>query len=133
MQIIPYLTFNGNCEEAFKFYEKCLSGKITAMMAHKGTPAEEHTPPGWLDKIMHARLAVNGGELMGSDAPPDHYRKPQGISVSLQFKDTAEAERVYKALSDQGTIHMPFQKTFWTAGFAMFVDRYDIAWMINCE
>jgi PhnB protein len=72
MQLNPYLTFNGQCETAFKFYEKCLGGKIEAMFRHTGTPAEQHVPPEWRDKIMHARLAVNGQVLMGSDAPPDH-------------------------------------------------------------
>jgi len=77
MQLNPYLTFNGQCEAAFKFYEKCLGGKIEAMIAHTGTPAEQHVPPEWREKIMHARLAVNDEVLMGSDAPPDHYKEPK--------------------------------------------------------
>ncbi len=133
MQINPYLTFDGRCEEAFQFYERCLGGKITAMIPHKGTPAEQHTPPEWHNKIMHARMVVGGYELMGSDAPPGHYQQPKGVSVSLQFKDAAEGERVYNALSESGTVHMAFQKTFWSPGFAMFADRFGIPWMINCE
>ncbi len=133
MQINPYLTFDGRCEEAFKFYEQCLGGKITMMMNHRGTPAEQHSPPEWLDKIMHARMTVGDSQLMGSDAPPGHFKQPQGISVSIQFKDVAEGERVYKALSEKGTVQMAFQKTFWSPGFAMFVDQFGIAWMINCE
>jgi len=71
MQLISYLTFNGQCEAAFKFYEQCLGGKIEAMIAHAGTPVEEHGPPEFRDKIMHARLNVGGAVLMGSDAPAD--------------------------------------------------------------
>ena len=133
MQLNPYLTFNGQCETAFKFYEKCLGGKIEAMMAHTGTPAEAHVPPEWREKIMHARLNVNGEVLMGSDAPPDHYKEPKGFSVSLQFKDIKEAERVFHALAESGRVGMPLQQTFWAARFGTLVDRFGIPWMINCE
>jgi len=133
MQLNPYLTFNGQCETAFKFYETCLGGKIEAMFRHTGTPAEQHVPPEWRDKIMHARLAVNGQVLMGSDAPPDHYKEPKGFSVSLQFKDVKEAERVFNALAENGKVGMPLQQTFWAARFGTLVDRFGIPWMINGE
>lgn len=133
MQMNPYLTFNGQCEAAFKFYEKCLGGKIEAMLPHKGTPAEAHTPPEWRDKIIHARLNVNGEVLMGSDAPPDHYKEPKGFSVSLQLKDPAESERIFNALAEGGKVGMPLQQTFWATRFGMLVDRFGIPWMINCD
>jgi PhnB protein len=133
MQLNPYLTFNGQCEAAFKFYEKALGGKIEAMIPHTGTPAEQHVPPEWREKIMHARLIVNGQALMGSDAPPDHYKEPKGFSVSLQFKDEAEGARVFNALAEGGKVGMPLQKTFWAAGFGTLVDRFGIPWMINCD
>jgi len=133
MQLNPYLTFNGQCEAAFKFYEKCLGGKIEAMIAHTGTPAEQHVPPEWREKIMHARLAVNDEVLMGSDAPPDHYKEPKGFSVSLQFKDIKEAERVFHALAENGKVGIPLQQTFWAARFGTVVDRFGIPWMINGE
>jgi PhnB protein len=133
MQLNPYLTFNGQCETAFKFYEQCLGGKIEAMIRHTGTPAEQHVPPEWREKIMHARLAVNGEVLMGSDAPPDHYKEPKGFSVSLQFKEIKEAERVFHALAENGKVGMPLQQTFWAARFGTLVDRFGIPWMINCE
>jgi PhnB protein len=133
MQVNPYLLFNGTCEEAFKFYEKCLGGKIDAMMKHGGSPMEAKTPPEWLDKILHARMTVDGSALMGSDAPPTHYSKPQGYSVSISLKNPADGERIFKALSEGGTVTMPFQKTFWSPGFGMLTDRFGIPWMINCE
>lgn len=133
MQLNPYLTFNGQCEAAFKFYERCLGGKIEAMMPHAGTPAEEHVPVEWRDKIMHARLAVGDGVLMGSDAPPERYEKPRGFSVSLQIKDPAQAERAFHALAEGGAVQMPIQATFWAARFGMLVDRFGTPWMINCD
>ena len=133
MQLNPYLTFNGQCEAAFKFYEQCLGGKIEAMMPHAGTPAEEHVPVEWRDKIMHARLAVGDGVLMGSDAPPERYEKPRGFSVSLQIKDPAQAERAFYALAEGGAVQMPIQPTFWAARFGMLVDRFGTPWMINCD
>jgi PhnB protein len=133
MQINPYLTFPGQCEEAFRFYEKVLRGKIEAMFPHAGTPAEQHVPPEWRNKIMHARLVVGEGVLMGSDAPPGRQEKPHGFSVSLQIKDMAEAERVFHALADGGSTTMPMQETFWALRFGMCVDRFGIPWMVNCE
>src|SRR3979409_2297351 len=131
MQLNPYLLFNGQCEAAFKFYEKCLDGKILAMMTHAGTPAEEHVPSEWRDKILHARLAIDDQVLMASDAPPDRYQKPQGFSVSIQLKEPAQAERIFNALVENGTVQMPLQQTFWATRFGMLVDQFDIPWMIN--
>ena len=133
MNINPYLTFNGDCQTAFKFYEQTLGGKIEAMMPHAGTPAEQHTPPNWKDKILHARLVAKGQVLMGSDAPPDRYKKPQGLSVSLQLTDVPESERIFAALAEKGTVAMPLQQTFWAVRFGMLTDRFGIPWMINCE
>ena len=133
MQLIPYLTFNGNCKEAFEFYERALKGKIEAMMPHAGTPAEQHTPAEWHDKILHARLNVGDATLMASDAPPEGYKKPEGFSVSLNVNDVAEAERIFRELSEGARITMPLQPTFWAAGFGMLTDRYGIPWMINCD
>jgi len=133
MQLNPYLFFDGQCEAAFKFYEQCLGGKIVAMFSHAGTPAEEQVPANWRDKIMHARMLVGDEALMGSDAPPEHYEQTKGFSVSLSIDDPAQAERVFKALAEKGTVKMPFQRTFWAVGFGMLVDRFGIPWMINCE
>jgi len=133
MQLNPYLMFNGDCEAAFKFYAKCLGGKIETMMPHEGSPGEEHVPKEWLKKILHARLTVGDMVLMGSDAPPPRYEKPQGFSVSIGLDDVAEAERIFSALAEDGTVHMPLQETFWAIRFGMLVDRFGIPWMVNCE
>jgi PhnB protein len=133
MQLNPYLNFNGQCEAAFKFYEQCLGGKIEAMFTHENTPMADKVPPEWRKKIMHARLAVGDQAFMGSDAPPEHYEEPKGFSVTISTTDPAEAERIFHALAEGGTVRMPIQQTFWAARFGMLVDRFGIPWMINCE
>jgi PhnB protein len=133
MQLNPYLLFNGQCEAAFRFYEKCLGGKIEAMLTHEGTPAEQDVPPEWRKKILHARLTVGDEVLMASDAPPERYEKPQGFSVSLNIDNAGEAERIFRALSENGKVHMPMQQTFWAERFGMCVDRFGTPWMVNCE
>jgi len=133
MQLNPYLLFNGQCEAAFKFYEKVLGGKIAAMMSHEGTPAAEHVPPDWRKKIMHARLSIGDVLLMGSDAPPDRYEPMKGFSVTIGVTDPGEAERIFHALAENGTVRMPIGKTFWAERFGMLVDQFGTPWMINCE
>jgi len=133
MQINAYLTFKGNCAEAFKFYETCLGGKIEALITHADVPQDAQMSPEWRDLIMHARLNVGGGILMGSDSPDDHFRAAQGITVSLQIPSVAEAERIFAELSKDGTVTMPIQQTFWATRFGMVTDRFGTPWMVNCE
>ena len=122
MQMIPYLSFNGKCESAFKFYEKALGGRMIMMMRYGESPAAAQTSPDSRDKIMHARLAVGDALLMGSDAPPQMYEPMQGVSVSLGVEEPGEADRVFAALAENGTVRMPIQETFWALRFGM-LDR----------
>ena len=133
MQLNTYLTFNGQCEAAFKFYEQCLGGKIVSMFTHAGTPTAEHVPPEWQSKIMHACLKVGDSLLMGSDAPPDHAQAAKGFSVNIAVEEPAEAERIFHALAENGTIRMPIGPTFWAARWGMLHDQFGIPWMVNCE
>ncbi|HEX7360269.1 MAG TPA: VOC family protein [Bryobacteraceae bacterium] len=133
MQVNPYLFFNGQCEAAFQFYEQCLGGKIVAIHRFEGSPMTGQVPSDWGNKVMHISLQVGSQVLMGSDATGEHYQKPQGFRICLGFKNTADGERVFKALVEGGTAHMPFQKTFWSEGFGMLSDRFGIPWMISCE
>jgi PhnB protein len=133
MKLYPYLSFNDECEAAFKFYEQCLGGKIEMMTTFGDSPMAAQTPPDKLDKIMHVTLNVGDMVLMGSDAPPDSFEKPQGFSVSLVFDDPAEAERIFNALAENGTVQMPIQSTFWSPKFGMLIDRFGTPWMINCD
>jgi len=133
MELTPYLAFNGQCEAAFKLYERVLGGKIEFSMTFGESPMGNDTPPDWRNKIMHARMRVGDDVLMGSDAPHGRYEKPQGISVSISVDKPAEAERIFKALAEGGTVQLPIQKTFWAERFGMTVDKFGIPWMVNCE
>src|SRR6266571_748584 len=103
MEFSPYLNFNGQCEEAFKFYEKCLAGKIEFLLTNGESPLADKTPPELAKEVMHASLRFNGQVIMGADAPPNHYQKPQGFSVAIGLKDVKEAERIFRELSENGT------------------------------
>ncbi len=133
MQVHPYLNFNGQCEEAFKFYEECLGGRIVTMMSHGDSPIADQLPAEWHASILHARMDLGGTVLMGSDNPPGHASKPAGMYVALFADSAAEAERVFHALAENGQIQMPMEKTFWAERFGMLTDRFGTQWMINCE
>ena len=133
MKINPYLTFDGDCKAALAFYAEVLRGQIVMMMTYADAPAGMPVSPESRDKVMHGRLTVGDQVLMGSDAPTGQYQPPQGVSVTLNIDTVEEAERVYNALSEGGTVHMKLEETFWAKRFAMFADRYGTAWMINCE
>jgi PhnB protein len=133
MQMHPYLTFDGRCEEAFRFYQQALGGRIEMMQTHGDSPITGEVPPAWHGRILHARMTVGDAVLMGSDAPPEHFQAPQGISVSVQVDDPAEADRVFAALAEGGRATMPIDRTFWAERFGMLVDRFGIPWMVNCE
>ena len=128
-----YLNFNGTCAEAFRFYERCFGGKIEFIQTFGESPMKDSVPPDQHGFVMHVTLKVGDGTLMGSDAPGDRYEKPQGMYVSVHPKTPAEAERIFDELSKGGSVEMPFQKTFWSSGFGMAVDRFGIPWMVNCE
>ena len=132
MQVNPYLYYNGNCEAAFKFYEKAVGGKIEVLMTHESAPPEMATPPEWKQKIMHGRISIDGELIMGSDAPPGHFRPQQGFSVTLTVDDLADAEAKFKALSEGGAVNMAFAPTFFAKGFGMCVDQFGIPWMVIC-
>ena len=133
MQMTTYLSFRGQCEEAFKCYEATLGGRVGPIFRYIGTPLASQVPADWQDKVMHVALKAGDSVLMGSDAPPDRFKAPQGFSVSVQVDDPADAERIFATLSEGGKIGMPIQQTFWAVRFGMTVDRYGIPWMINCE
>jgi PhnB protein len=134
MKINPYLIFNGNCKAAFTFYAQSLPGEIEAMMTFGETPAGEHVPKDLHNLIIHTRLVVGDQAIMGSDTTPDRpVDEVTGFSVSLNVDSIAEAERVFTALSEDGTVQMALEQTFWAARFGMLVDRFGVSWMVNCE
>lgn len=133
MRLHTYLHFDGQCEAAFRFYQRCLGGEVTIMQTYGDSPMREHTPPETHGRVMHTRLAVGQQVLMGADAPPGRGERAQGFAVSIGVDDPAEADRVFHALAEGGTVQLPIQQTFWAARFGMVVDRFGIPWTINCD
>jgi PhnB protein len=129
-----YLTFNGNAADALAFYAACLGGKVTFSMTFGASPMACDVPAEAHDKIMHATLEARGHKLMAADAPRgtpfDGYK---GFALSVPSNDAKEGEKIFNALAAGGTVTMPFQATFWAAGFGMVVDRFGVPWMVNCE
>jgi PhnB protein len=133
MEMTPYLSFKGDCEAAFKFYEQCLGAEPGAIFRYEGSPAAKEVPPEWSAKVMHGSIKVGSQLLMGADVAADQYEQPKGFSLSLQIKGVADAERIFRDLSAGGKVVMPLEKTFWAARFGVVVDRFGIQWLINCE
>ena len=134
MQVNTYLAFGGDCRQAFETYARVLGGKIIFMMTHGESPMADKIAPDWKDTIMHASLQLPGGGLLqGADHPQGQAVKPSGFSVSVSVKDKAEAERIFKALSDGAQVQMPIQETFWSPAFGMLIDKFQVPWMVNTE
>jgi PhnB protein len=133
MQLNPYLNFDGDCADAFRFYAECLGGRIVALQTHGDSPIAGQVPAAARDRILHARLEIGDQVLMGSDSPPGQHEQPRGVWVSVQVAEPAEAERVFHALAEGGAVRMPLQETFWAARFGMLIDRFGTPWMVNCD
>ena len=135
MTVTAYLTFNGNCEKAFEFYAKVLDAKILMMSRYKDMPpqpGQPGLPEGFEEKVMHARLQIGEQWLMASDCPPHiPYQGIHGVSIALGFDEAADADRIFAALSEGGSVHMPIAETFWAERFGMFTDKFGVAWMVN--
>ena len=133
MQLSPHLNFNGQCKEAFKLYQECLGGTPRFAMTWDESPMADQVPAEWRDKIIHAAMIIGETTLTGADASPGQYEEPRGITIAIPAKDVAEAERIFRSMSEGGKVTMPLEKTFWSPAFGMFVDRFGIPWMVNCE
>jgi PhnB protein len=133
MQVSPSLSFRGECETAFRFYEHILGGAIVTLLTYGMSPLAPQVPEDWRGKILHATLAVGDYYVMGTDAPPDQYRPPQGFALLIDADEPADADRLFDALADRGTIKVPMQKTFWASRFGLLVDRFGIPWEIYSE
>ncbi len=127
----PYLTFNGQCEAAFAFYEECLGGKTLMMVKFADSPMADQAPPDWGDKVLHATFGFSGQTFGGADLPPGEYKTPQGFSATLNLESAAEADRLFDRLSEEGTVRLPIQATFWAQRFGMLTDQFGTPWMIN--
>ena len=131
-QLNAYLGFDGNCAEAMAYYAEVLGGKIEFMMTNGQSPMAAQMPPESANRVMHARLVIDGQVLMAGDCPVGApYGGINGVCMTLSYEDNAEAERIFGVLAEGGKITMPFQPTFWAERFGMLVDRFGLAWIIN--
>ena len=133
MQIQPYLFFEGRAEEAAEFYKAKLGAEVTMLMRNKDAP--EKPPPGMLppgseNKVMHMALRIGDTTVLASDGGCKGKPNFQGISLSLTVKDSAEAAKVFAALSDGGQVQMPLGKTFFSPSFGMVADKFGVGWMV---
>ena len=130
MALTAHLWFSGRCGEAFRFYAQLFGGELS-MFAYRDTPMAKDVPAEWSDKIVHATLSFDGGELAGSDVQPEQYRRPQGFSVLVDVDGVEQARRLFTALSEGGSVALPLQATFWSPAFGVLTDRFGIPWEIN--
>jgi PhnB protein len=130
MKLDIYLNYCGNCEQAFRFYEQHLGGKITAMTRHGEAP-QANAPADWKDKILHARIEIGGTVVMGADIPTAEPMR--SAYLTLRVTSDEEADRIYAVLSDGGQIFMNMQETFFASRFAMLRDKFGASWMLLHE
>ncbi|MFL5484284.1 MAG: VOC family protein [Gemmatimonadaceae bacterium] len=133
LEVSAYVSFKGDCEEAFKCYEEVLGATPGLLFRYADSPMADVVPEGWDSKIMHGSVRIGGKLLEGADVPPERYEKPQGFSLTLNVTDADDAERLFESLGSGGQVVYPIAKTFWSERFGMVVDRFGIPWMINCE
>jgi len=130
MKLYTQLNFGGNCQEAFRFYEKHLGGKITMMMNQSEAPG---APAGAGKAIIHARMNIGDTVLIGNDVPSSVFKKMRGVYMYLSVDSAKEAERVHKLLAEGGEIFMPMEETFYATRFSMLRDRFGVSWTIINE
>jgi PhnB protein len=133
MKMRTYLNYGGNCAEAFKFYEQHLGAKIGVMMTHDQMPDASGVKPEWRKAILHARITIGGTEVMASDVPPEQFQPMRSVYLTLGVDSDAEAEQLYRLLTDGGEIFMPMEETFFATRFAMLRDKFGTSWMIIHE
>lgn len=130
MGFSPYLSFDGNCAVAMRFYADLFGCDDLQIMTYADAPPEVERGDIASDRVMHAQFTAAGRTLMGADAPMGMATKPEGFCVFHDAPTLAEARRVFDALAEAGRITMPFGPTFWSPGFGMLIDRWNIPWIV---
>ena len=127
------LVFNGTCDEAFEFYQRCLGATVTFRLTWGESPMAGGAPPEWREKVLHATVAIGDRRISGIDLPPDQYERPRGFQIDLNLDDVAAAQRIFAEFAQDGQVTVPLQQTFWAKQFGAVVDLFGIPWAINCE
>jgi PhnB protein len=133
MRVNTHLSFNGQCEDAFRFYAECLDAKLEIMLTYGESQMASQVPAEFQSRILHTSLATAQDTITGADEWPADAATAKGFTMSLNFTDAPETERIFHALAKGGTITLPLQKTFWTPLFGMLTDRFGIPWMVNLQ
>ena len=133
MKLDVYLNYGGNCEQAFRFYEQHLGGKITMMMRHGEQPNAGNVPANWRNAVLHARIEFGKTVLMGADMPPDRFQPMRSAYLTLSADSAEQAELLYALLTDGGQIFMKMEQTFFASRFAMLRDKFGTSWMLLHE
>jgi PhnB protein len=127
MRLDVYVNYRGVCEEAFRFYEQHLGGRLTGIVRHGDQP-NPNIPADWSGKVLHARIEISGTVLMGADIPQSEPMRSAYLSLTVDSE--ADAERLYGLLTDGGEVFMKMEKTPFANRFAMLRDRFGTSWMI---
>jgi PhnB protein len=130
MKLHTFLNFGGNCEDAFRFYEQHLGGKIMMLMRRGEQPNQPVTWPGWENSIQYADMELGETQLMASDVQPDRFQPMRSVYLSLTVDSAAEAERIWALLSEGGQVYMPMEETFFATRFGQLRDKFGTSWMI---
>lgn len=133
MKLYTHLNFGGNCEEAFRYYEEHLGGRITMMMKASELPAGVQPPSSAREAVIHARMHVAGVELIGNDVPPGHFKPTRSVYLYLATDSAKAADDIYTALAEGGEVSMPIAETFFATRFAQLRDRFGTLWTILHE
>ena len=127
MRLDIYLNYRGNCEQAFRFYEQHLGGRITQIVRHAQQP-NPNVAADWKEKVLHARIEIGTTVLMGADIPNAEPMRSAYLTLTLDRE--TDAERLYALLADGGEIFMKMEKTFFANRFAMLRDKFGTSWML---
>jgi PhnB protein len=129
----PHITFNGNCREAMKFYQKCLGGELYFQKV-SDSPLKSKLPAKMRKAIVHAQLTGKDFVLMASDmVGEDGLIKGNNISIVLNCKTEKQLKSSYKKLSDGGKQTHSVELNFWGALFGMLTDKFGNHWLLNYE
>jgi PhnB protein len=130
MQVQPYVFFDGRCDEALEFYRAALGAEVTTLMRFKEAPDQSMISPGSADKVMHANVRIGETSILVSDGRCQGKPNFEGFALTITASTEAEADRVFGALADGGTVQMPLAKTFFSPRFGMLADRFGVMWMV---